>query len=150
MLGVITFGMTSTVFAQDETSEATTEATSEVTEEQAAAPAPQAAPVAQAQEQAQASEQASEEKNEGFHKVLKTKFIEGGAMFMFFVAVCLILGLALCIERIIYLSLASADTQKLLSGVEASLENGDVEAAKTICRNTRGPIASIFYQGLLR
>lgn len=136
MIGVMTFGMTSTVFAQDETE--ATEAAAPAAQAQAAAPAETAA-----QTQAPAE-------NPGLHKVLKQKFIEGGAMFMFFVAIALILGLALCIERIIYLSLASANTKKLLQDVESALDNNDVDGAKNACRNTRGPIASIFYQGLLR
>ena len=69
---------------------------------------------------------------------------------MFIVCIALILGLALSIERIIYLSLSSVDSKKLLESVEGALDNGDVEGAKTVCRNTRGPIASIFYQGLCR
>ena len=85
-----------------------------------------------------------------FHQALKTKFIEGGAGFMSLVIICLILGLALCVERILYLSLSKTNTKKLLEKIEAALAEGGVEAAKEVCRNTRGPVASIFYQGLLR
>ena len=85
-----------------------------------------------------------------FHQALKTKFIEGGAGFMSLVIICLILGLALCVERILYLSLSKTNTKKLLEKIEAALAEGEVEAAKEVCRNTRGPVASIFYQGLLR
>jgi biopolymer transport protein ExbB len=84
------------------------------------------------------------------HNALKTKFIEGGAGWMAPIAVCLIVGLALCIERIIYLSLSSTNTKKLLVSIDEAWETGGVEAAKEICRNTRGPVASIFYQGLSR
>lgn len=90
------------------------------------------------------------EEEESFHKALKTKFIEGDAGFMSLVAVALVLGLAFCIERIIYLSLAEIDSKKLMAQIEEKLNAGDVEGAKTICRNTRGPIASICYQGLMR
>ena len=69
---------------------------------------------------------------------------------MSLVIICLILGLALCIERILYLSLSKTNTKKLLAAIEEALQNGGVEAAKEVCRNTRGPVASIFYQGLLR
>lgn len=93
---------------------------------------------------------AAEEVEAGLHQALKTKFIEGGAGFMSSVALCLILGLAIAIERIIYLSLATADSKKLLADVEAALNAGGVEAAKEICRNTRGPVAAVFYQGLMR
>lgn len=84
------------------------------------------------------------------HQALKTKFIEGGPGFMAAIVLCLILGLALAIERILYLALSKTNTKKLLAKIEDALNEGGVEAAKEICRNTRGPIASIFYQGLLR
>ena len=69
---------------------------------------------------------------------------------MSLVAIALVIGLAFCIERIIYLSLAEINTKKFLAAIEAALEKGDVEAAKDIARSTRGPIASIYYQGLMR
>ena len=84
------------------------------------------------------------------HKTLKTKFIEGGAGFMAATLICLVFGLALCIERIIYLSLSKTNTKALLAEVEKALKNGGLEAALEVCRNTRGPVASIFYQGLSR
>lgn len=83
------------------------------------------------------------------HQQLKKLFIEGGAGFMATVLLCLIFGLAIAIERIITLSLAQTNTKKLLEKVENALQNGGVEAAKDVCRNTRGPVASIFYQGLM-
>lgn len=98
----------------------------------------------------QTTEAAVVEEGGGLHKELKTKFIEGDASFMSLVAIALVLGLAFCIERIIYLSLAETNTKKLMANIEAALEKGDVEAAKTVCRNTRGPVASICYQGLMR
>jgi biopolymer transport protein ExbB len=84
------------------------------------------------------------------HKTLKTKFIEGGAGFMAATLICLVFGLALCIERIIYLSLSKTNTKELLKNVEAALKKGGINAALEVCRNTRGPVASIFYQGLSR
>ena len=91
-----------------------------------------------------------EENNASFHQIIKQKFIEGGPGFMGIVLLCLILGLALAIERIIYLNMATTDTDKLLSDVEGALKSGGVDAAKEVCRNTKGPVASIFYQGLDR
>ena len=91
-----------------------------------------------------------EENNASFHQIIKQKFIEGGPGFMGIVLLCLILGLALAIERIIYLNLSTTDTDKLLSDVEGALQSGGVDAAKEVCRNTKGPVASIFYQGLDR
>ena len=92
-----------------------------------------------------------ETKEASFHQVLKEKFIEGGAGFMGVVLIALILGLALCIERIIYLNLATTDTDKLLSDIDEALKGKKgMENAKEICRNTPGPVASIFYQGLER
>ena len=86
----------------------------------------------------------------GIHKELKTKFIEGDAGFMALPAIALVIGLAFCIERIVYFSLAEVNSKKLMANLEAALEKGDVEGAKTIARNTRGPVASICYQGLMR
>ena len=84
------------------------------------------------------------------HQALKTKFIEGGAGFMALVIACLILGLALCIERILYLAFSKTNTKKLLAKIEAAYKNGGAEAAKEVCVNTRGPIASIFTQAFIR
>ncbi len=84
------------------------------------------------------------------HQQIKMKFIEGGVSWMTPILLCFILGLALAIERIIYLNLSTTNTKKLLDRVEEALNNDGVEAAKEICRNTRGPVASIFYQGLDR
>ena len=95
-----------------------------------------------------AQEAAAESKT--FHQVLKENFIDGGPGFMGIVLVALILGLAISIERIIYLNLATTNTKKLVANVDEALSSGGVEAAKEICRNTKGPVASIFYQGLDR
>ena len=86
----------------------------------------------------------------GFTQELKKRFIEGGPGFMGIVLLCLILGLAIAIERIIFLNLSTTNTSKLTSSVEDALKNGGIEAAKEVCRNTSGPVASIFYQGLDR
>lgn len=86
----------------------------------------------------------------GLKNVLKNKFIEGNALFMSLVALALVLGLAFCIERIIYLSLSEINAKKFMREIDAKIEAGDIEGAKTQCRNTRGPVASICYQGLLR
>ena len=132
VMGVLSFGMTQTAMAQDSTATAAPEQTEQV------------APAATEEVATATVEEGS------MHKELKTKFIEGDAGFMSLVAIALVLGLAFCIERIIYLSLAEVDAKKLMAKLEAALEKGDVEGAKTICRNTRGPVASICYQGLMR
>jgi biopolymer transport protein ExbB len=95
-------------------------------------------------------EAAAASEDRGFTQILKEQFIQGGAGFMGIVLLCLILGLAVAIERIIYLNLASTNTTKLKNQVEEALATGGVEAAKEVCRNTRGPVASIYYQGLDR
>lgn len=90
------------------------------------------------------------EESEGFHKALKKKFIEGNAGFMSLVALALVLGLAFCIERIIYLSLSEINAKKFVADLDDKIVQGDIEGAKEMCRNTRGPVASICYQGLER
>jgi biopolymer transport protein ExbB len=142
-LGMLTFGASNMVLAQEENE---TEATQ--TEQVADSAVAEEAVAEQEVETAIAEEVAANVQSP--HQVLKQKFIEGGAGFMGVVLLSLIFGLALSIERIIYLNLASSNTDKLLKDVEEALANEGVEAAKEVCRNTRGPVASIFYQGLLR
>jgi biopolymer transport protein ExbB len=89
------------------------------------------------------------EESGGFHKQLKTKFIDGNVGFMSLVALALVLGLAFCIERILYLMMSEIKAKKLMEDIEAKLAADDLEGAKTLCRNTRGPVASVCYQGLL-
>lgn len=93
---------------------------------------------------------ASRHQDESVYKALKRKFIEGNVGFMSLVALALILGLAFCIERIIYLTLAEVDAKKLMADIDSKIEDGDIEGAKDIARDTRGPVASICYQGLVR
>ncbi len=137
---VLNFGQQSVVIAQDDATEVTTEETTEAPAQEEVAPPPAA----------KSSVLEEPEVEQSFHQTLKTKFIEGGAGFMGVVLIVLILGLALAIERIIYLSLATTNSDKLLKEIDSNLSSGNVEGAKEVCRNTRGPIASIFYQGLSR
>ena len=101
-----------------------------------------------AQEEMSAADLLSSE--QPLNQALKAKFIEGGPEFMSLIIICLIIGLALAIERILYLSFSKINTKKLVAKVEDALKEGGIEKAKEVCRNTRGPVASIFYQGLLR
>jgi biopolymer transport protein ExbB len=96
------------------------------------------------------AQEATTEESRTFHQELKLRFIEGDPQFMGIVLVALILGLAIAIERIIYLNMATTNTKKLVASVDDALSSGGIEAAKEVCRNTKGPIASIFYQGLDR
>ncbi|WP_188462115.1 MotA/TolQ/ExbB proton channel family protein [Marivirga lumbricoides] len=147
LAGAMSFGFTGNAVAQEEntTQEADTSATeaadtAAVTEEPVEAEDTMATAVV--------DEEVVEE--QGFHQVVKEKFIEGGWEFMSVVLICLILGLAIAIERIITLNLATTNTNKLLANVEDALNQGGVEAAKEVTKNTRGPVASIFTQGLMR
>ena len=139
IVGLLTFANFNDVKAQDqpaaEATEQVAEATDQVTEE-AAAPAEEAA--------------APADDTKSFHQVLKEKYIQGGAGWMTPVLLCLIFGMALVIERILYLNMATTNVKKLLDGIEDNVKNGNYEGAKELCRNTRGPVASIFYQGLDR
>lgn len=93
---------------------------------------------------------AAPEEEATFHQVVKEKFIAGGPIYMTPILLCMIIGLAICIERVIYLTMATTNTSKLLNNIEGALKSGGVEAAKEVCRNTKGPVASIFYQGIDR
>jgi biopolymer transport protein ExbB len=141
VLAMLTFG-SAAVMAQNDAAAPAEEAAIENVDENAA-PA-----------EANVEEKAEAEQEESgvvaLHKTLKTKFIEGGAGFMALTLITLIFGLALCIERIIYLSLSKTNTKALLADIEAALKKGGIEAALEVCRNTRGPVAAIFYQGLSR
>ena len=143
MMGVFTFGMTQSVMAQDDA--AATEQVDSAVVDSAATDS------AVVEEEIVEEEVAPTVEEVGMYKNLKTKFIEGDAGFMALVAISLVFGLAFCIERIIYLTLADVNTKKMLVKMEeALLKNHDVEGAKSVCRNTRGPVASICYQGLMR
>ena len=142
--GFMTFGISNSVLAQQEentpqTEQVAAEATEQVAEE--------AAPVEEVVETATIEEV---EEEPTFHEVLKKQYIDGGWGFMTLVLIVLVLGLAISIERIIYLTLSTTNTKKLVAEFEVALKEGGIEKAKELCRNTRGPVASIFYQGLLR
>lgn len=142
-VAALSVGFTTTAMAQDSAATATEVVDSaKATVDTAAAAVDTAATVAPATEGAQAEG--------GFHQAFKQKFIEGGADWMTPIAIALILGLAICLERIVYLNLSDVNPKKMLEDIEAALEKNDLEGAKTIARNTRGPIASIAYQALLR
>ncbi len=134
VFGMLFFGASKAVVAQDE----------------AAAQEPASTEVVDLAANQEEQAAATAEEGQSLHSALKQKFIEGGPMFMSFVLISLILGLAFAIERVLYLNLATSNTKKLLAKIEEALENGGVEAAKDVCRTTRGPVASIFYQGLDR
>ena len=141
--GLFTFGISNLVVAQEEQPQ--TEQTEQTVAPEQAAPAVEtveepAAPVATEEAAAPTT----------FREVIKKQFIDGGPGFMGIVLVILLIGMAISIERIIYLTMASANSDKLLKGVEEKMKNGDVEGAKQLCKNTRGPVASIFTQGLIR
>ncbi len=144
VFGMLMMGASFVAVAQDEAAEESTEVVDEMVDTIA---------VEEVVAEETMTEEVVAEEDGGLsvlHKNLKTKFIEGGASFMGAVLLALIFGLAFAFERIIYLGLATTDTDKLLKNVEDALESGGVDAAKEVCRNTRGPVASIFYQGLER
>ena len=145
MVGMFAFGTTQSVNAQDAAPVADAQ-----TEQAVDSTAVDTAAVEEAAPAVETPAPVEEVESEGFHKTLKTKFIEGDASFMALVAIAMVIGLAFCIERIIYLSLAEVNTKKLMESIAKALDAGDVEKAKNICRNTAGPVASICYQGLLR
>ena len=138
--GLFTFGISNLVVAQEEQPQ--TEQT-----EQVVAPeeTPAAEPVVE-----EVAPVAQDEAPVTFRETIKKQFIDGGPGFMGIVLVILLIGMAISIERIIYLTLATANSEKLLKGIEDKMKNGDVEGAKQLCKDTRGPVASIFTQGLIR
>lgn len=138
--GMLAFGMNTMVQAQVDAQDAETEVADTDTLIAETEPTPAAA------EQSLVPDY----EDQTFHYILKEKYIEGGVPFMSVILLCLIIGLGLSIERIIYLNLATTNTEKLLNRVEDALKTGGIEDAKEVCRSTRGPVASIYYQGLDR
>lgn len=139
--GMLTFGFTKVIFAQ-ETEQIADTAQTEMAADSLAVDSTATAAAAES------TLEAEPEETQTWHQVLKEKFIEGNAGFMGIVLLALILGLALSIERIIYLNLSTTNTHKLLNKVESAIDSKGIDAAKEICKNTRGPVASIFFQGL--
>ena len=152
LVGLFAFTQVNVAMAQTEPDSNSTElaAGDSATADSASVAEPEPQPEPEATPATDATEEEVAEEPQGFHQFVKRKFIEGDPVFMSFVLVCLILGLAFCIERILYLSMATVNTDKLIQDVEGALNSGGVEAAKEVCRGTRGPVASIFYQGLER
>ena len=153
VIGLLTFGISNMAFAQnnDKAAETKTQTTTEKVEKNdKAQEVATEAPVAAPEEKAQLENDPDEIVQESLHYVLKNKFIEGGAMWMAPVLVCLILGLALVIERIFYLNLATVNSAKLLEKIENAIKTGGISKAKELCRDTKGPLAGVFYQGLDR
>lgn len=140
VVGFLTIGIANTAFAQKQQA-AEPAATEQVAEEVAEAPATA---------QAELSEDPDDSVNQSLHYVLKDKFIQGGAVWMTPVLICLILGLAFVIERIFYLNLSSVNSRKLLDKIENTIKTKGIGAAKELCRDTKGPLAAVFYQGLDR
>ncbi|MDY0078195.1 MAG: MotA/TolQ/ExbB proton channel family protein [Bacteroidales bacterium] len=130
--GMMSLGISNIMFAQDTEPDTTAETT------------------AISEPAVETVEMVTESQPETFHEALKDQFIQGGPEFMGIVLLTLIFGLAISIERIIYLTLSTTNTKKLLTSIEVALKDEGIEKAKDICRDTRGPVASIFYQGLLR
>ena len=140
--GFLTFGISNSLLAQEENAQPVEEQTEQV---EAAAPAEEPAETV-----ATTTMETEEVADPTFHEVLKKQFIDGGWEFMSIILLILVLGLAVSIERIIYLTLSTTNTKKLLVELEETLNKGGIEKAKDLCRDTRGPIAGIFYQGLMR
>ena len=144
-LMILSLSLGTNTFAQDDDQ---TQQDTSVTDSVTAESAEEESPAELIEEAASANSAVRTKKS--FTEAIKDKFIEGGWEFMSLVLVCLIFGLAFAIERIITLNLSSVNNDKFISDVDSALGSGGVEAAKEVCRNTKGPVASIFYQGIDR
>lgn len=142
--GFMTFGISNLAVAQDEQTQP--EATEQTVAQEEATPAE----AVEAVEEVVPATPAQEAETMTFRESIKKQFIDGGPGFMGIVLIILLIGMAVSIERIIYLTLATSNSEKLLKGIEGKMAAGDVEGAKKLCKDTRGPVASIFTQGLIR
>ncbi|HLV42200.1 MAG TPA: MotA/TolQ/ExbB proton channel family protein [Brumimicrobium sp.] len=151
IIGMFTFGFSTVSFADQQPADANQDAIEALADENPSEEVIADTPVTTSITEVDSEvDQAEVDKEVGFVSTLKRKFIEGDPFWMGTVLIALIIGIALCIERIVYLNLSSINTKKFLEDIDAAIAKGDIEGAKEICRNTRGPIASIFYQGLSR
>lgn len=141
VFGFLIFGLANSAYAEKNAKPALTVSEQATDSMQPAAPAAEQVVLAEDPDDAPAH---------GLHYVLKDKFIQGGAMWMTPVLICLILGLAFVIERIFYLNLSSVNSRKLLDKLEDALRTGGIAKAKDLCRDTKGPLSAVFYQGLDR
>lgn len=148
VVGFMTFGASNLVLAQEQ--EGNEPQTEQVAEPQEEPIVEQTVAPAQAATEEVVAQNPEEVENPTFTEVLKKQFIDGGWQWMSVILLILVLGLAVSIERIIYLTLSTTNTKNLLANFEKALNEGGVEKAKDVCRDTKGPVASIFYQGLLR
>jgi len=146
LVGSMALGVSSNALAQDETDSTENMENADTTAVVEEAPAEEPAQI----EDVVPQTLQAPETDDTFHQQVKTKFIEGGWQFMGSVLLCLIIGLAISIERIITLNMATTNTKALLENVEEALASGGIDAAKEVTKNTRGPVASIFTQGLMR
>jgi len=144
LIGLFAFGMNSVSFAED------VDSSSMAIETEMEDTNMVAAPAVEEETPAKAEEEEPAKKTVGIIQQVKQYFIDGGPAFMSLVFLVFLLGLALSIERIIYLNMSTTNNHKLLAEIDEAMQSGGVEAAKEVCRNTRGPVASIFYQGLDR
>ena len=136
MVAACSFASTSSVMAQEDVAAVDTAVVdSAAVDSVAEAEAVEAAPVEEVT--------TIEEEEENLHKTLKTKFIEGDAGFMSLVAIALVLGLAFCIERVVYLSLAQVNTRKFCADLAALVAAGKVDQAIAKAKATRGPVAQL-------
>lgn len=147
LLVVLTLGLTFNVSAQEDATDLASVEDMEVATGDAGV-ADAATDVALTNANTKDSEEVEE--NLTFSQKLKQKFIQGDPLWMTPVLLCLIIGMALSIERVVYLNISTIDTNKFKQNIEDALKSGGVEAALEVARNTRGPIASIYYQGLSR
>lgn len=151
--GFMTFGISNLVVAQ-ENEQPQTEATEEnvAMDEATSVEAVEAVEIEEEAIEEEVIETASSQEQAPltFRESIKKQFIDGGPGFMGIVLIILLIGMAVSIERIIYLTLATSNSEKLLKGIEGKMAAGDIEGAKQLCKDTRGPVASIFTQGLIR
>ncbi len=145
--GFMTFGISNLVVAQTEQQTAPAAAQAVATD---STQTDSTQAVAAVEPEAETTDMTADQGPTTFREVIKKQFIDGGPGFMSIILIILLLGMAISIERIIYLTMATANSEKLLKGIEDKMAAGDVEGAKDLCKNTRGPVASIFTQGLIR
>lgn len=150
MMAVVSAAITAVPLSAADTTNVVAQEAADVAADVTAADESSAEPVVAADDVAADDEVGHEPSADGLHYVLRNKFVEGNAAFMSLVALALVIGLTVCVERIVYLALSETNEHRLLDAIERHLHDGDIDGARQLCRDTRGPVASLCCQALLR
>jgi biopolymer transport protein ExbB/TolQ len=77
-------------------------------------------------------------------------FLQNGGSFIYPIALVLAVGLAITIERWLYLSKAHHTNKKAFSLIQNALKSGDVEAISKYAKSNKSPVLDVLDSGISR